>query len=167
MSDDHGLAGAGGGRPRRRTLVALVIVAAFLALVAWKVIGTGTRSATSGAGGKADGRVSMVRDDPVAAYDAALAKGRPIYVLFHSLTCEPCIRISAVADQVAPEYEGEVTFVNAITDDAAGQALAARFKFEYIPTSFFIAADGSVESSFTGVLTAKEMRARLDALVGR
>ncbi|MBK5210965.1 MAG: thioredoxin family protein [Coriobacteriia bacterium] len=64
-----------------------------------------------------------MRDDPVAVYDTALKTGKPIYVLFHSLTCDPCIQISAVADQVVMEYEGKVTFVNAITDDADGGAL--------------------------------------------
>ena len=158
----------------RRTLqlhsgvvIALVIVVVFLGLVAWKVIGTRSRSSDTVTGQETAGRPSMVRDDPVAAYDAALKAGKPIYVLFHSLTCDPCIQISAVADQVVPEYEGKVTFVNVITDDAGGQALAARFTFEYIPTSFFVTSDGTVADSFTGVLTAEEMRTRFDALIKR
>jgi len=57
--------------------------------------------------------------------------------------------------------------VNAITDDASAQQLASRFSFQYIPTSFFLAPDGTVTDSFTGKLSESEMRARLDRLVAR
>jgi len=110
---------------------------------------------------------SQSRADASAAYEAALATGKPVYLLFHSLTCVPCVEISAVVDKVIPAYEGRVVFVNAITDDASAQDLAAEFKFQYIPTSFFITADGAVSDSFTGVLSDTEMKARLDALVAR
>lgn len=55
--------------------------------------------------------------------------------------------------------------MNAITDDASAQQLASRFTFQYIPTSFFIAADGNVVDSYTGPLSESEMRAKLDGLV--
>jgi thioredoxin-like negative regulator of GroEL len=58
-------------------------------------------------------------------------------------------------------------FVNAITDDSAAQQLASKFSFQYIPTSFFIAADGKVADSFTGVTSESDMRARLDRLAGQ
>jgi thioredoxin-like negative regulator of GroEL len=106
-----------------------------------------------------------VHNDAVADYAAALKTGRPVYVLFHSLTCDPCVQISAVADAVVPAYADTVAFVNAISDDPSGQELASSFQFQYIPTSFFLAADGTVVSSYTGVLSAQEMRARLDSLV--
>lgn len=110
---------------------------------------------------------SQSRADAIAAYEAALATGKPVYLLFHSLTCVPCVEISAVVDKVIPGYEGRVVFVNAVTDDASAQELAAKFKFQYIPTSFFITADGAVSDSFTGVLSDLEMKARLDALTAR
>ncbi len=64
-----------------------------------------------------------------------------------------------------PEYEDRVVFVNAITDDASAQELSSRFSYQYIPTSFFLAPDGTVVDSYTGPLTETEMRSRLDALV--
>lgn len=68
---------------------------------------------------------------------------------------------------MVPEYAGRVEFVNAITGDPSGQQLASQFSFQYIPTSFFIDSQGHVTDSYTGTLTAAEMRARLDKLVGR
>jgi thioredoxin-like negative regulator of GroEL len=54
--------------------------------------------------------------------------------------------------------------VNAITDDPSAQQLASRFKFQYIPTSFFVTAEGSVLDSFTGSMSATDMQSRLDKL---
>lgn len=143
---------------RARVLIVAAIVIAFALVVGLKFAAPSEPAAT---------KPSMVRDDPVAAYEAALSAGKPIYMLFHSLTCDPCVQISAVADEVVPEYTGKVTFVNAITDDPSGQRLASGFSFEYIPTSIFLAPDGTVTDSYTGVLSADEMRARLDALVAK
>jgi thioredoxin-like negative regulator of GroEL len=66
-----------------------------------------------------------------------------------------------------PAYKDKVTFVNAITGDATGDQLASQFSFQYIPTSFFLTADGKVVDSHTGPLTAAEMRARIDRLVAQ
>jgi hypothetical protein len=68
---------------------------------------------------------------------------------------------------VVPEYAAEITFVNAITDDPSGQQLSSRFSFQYIPTSFFLKADGTIADTYTGALTADEMRTYLDTLVAQ
>jgi len=88
-------------------------------------------------------------------------KGTPS---FHSLTCVPCVEISAVVDKVVPAYKGKVVFVNAIIDDDGTQALLQKFPFQYIPTSFFIDAKGNVVDSFTGVIGEASMKAYLDKL---
>lgn len=55
--------------------------------------------------------------------------------------------------------------MDALTDDPSARELAAGFQFQYIPTSFFIAPDGTVTDSYTGPLTEDEMRGYLDDLV--
>jgi len=145
-----------------RRVVLLVVVAAFTGLVIWKTLPSGSAEYT---GPGPAGSVTSVRNDAVADYESALAGGKPIFVLFHSLTCEPCIEISQVADVVVPQYEDRVAFVNVITGDPSGQQLARRFSFQYIPTSFFLAPDGAVVESFTGSMDEAEMRSRLDALL--
>lgn len=57
--------------------------------------------------------------------------------------------------------------MNAVTDDPSAQQLASKFSFQYIPTSFFVAVNGTVADSYTGPLSESEMRARLDRLVAR
>lgn len=109
--------------------------------------------------------ITSTHNDAVADYEAALKTGKPIYLLFHSLTCDPCVEISAVVDKVMPGYEGKVVFVNAISDDPSAQQLASKFQFQYIPTSFFITPDGKVADSFTGAMPDTDMKARLDKLI--
>ena len=70
-------------------------------------------------------------------------------------------------DEVIPGYQGKVEFVNAITDDASGQQLAAGFNFQYIPTAFFFDDKGALIDSYTGVLSVDELRAWLDSMVTR
>lgn len=148
-------------RPTRLVII-LAILAVFGVVLVAKIFSPPPGSTeTSGSGTS----LTSVHNDAAADYAAALKTGKPIYVLFHSLTCDPCVQISAVADAVLPAYADKVKFVNAITDDPSGQQLSSRFRFQYIPTSFFLTADGTVADSFTGVLTADEMRARLDSLL--
>ncbi|MDO8880562.1 MAG: thioredoxin family protein [Coriobacteriia bacterium] len=153
---------------RSKSPIVLLIVAIFLGFIVMKLVLDSAAPAVSPAdtGSPAGTTITSVRNDAVADFDAAVASGRPIYVLFHSLTCVPCVEISEVADVVMPEYEGEVVFVNAITDDPSGQQLAANFAFQYIPTSFFLSPGGAeVVDSFTGAMDEPQMRAYLDALV--
>lgn len=103
--------------------VIAAIVVVFLVVLIVKV----ERSANAGAG--VSGSVTGQHVDAVAAFEQARTGGRPIYVLFHSLTCQPCVKISANVDQVVPDYASRVTFVNAITDDLSAQQLASRFNF--------------------------------------
>ncbi len=150
--------------PSARLVILLVVIAVFAAIVLIKVLtapGTARTPTDEGAS------ITAVHNDAVADYEAALATGRPVYVLFHSLTCVPCVEISAVADKVIPEYRDRVTFVNALTDDPAGQQLAAKFTFQYIPHSFFLKADGTMVDDFEGAMDEAQMRAYLDTLVAQ
>lgn len=153
---------------RSKNVVVLLVVAVFLGFIVMKLVLDNTAPTGSPAtGGAASGRsITSIHNDAVADYEAAVASGKPIYVLFHSLTCAPCLEISEVADQVVPEYADEIVFVNAITDDPSGQQLAAKFQFQYIPTSFFLSPGGAeVTDSFTGAMDEAQMRTYLDALV--
>ena len=124
-------------------------------------------AATQQASADTGGPPAESHADAVNAYQAALNTGKPIYLLFHSLSCAPCIEISAIVDKVIPAYEGQVVFVNAISDDEPSQRLAEQFKFQYIPQSFFIDAKGKVVDSFTGAMDETAMKAYLDRLVAQ
>lgn len=153
-------------------IVAALIVLAFAAVVASKQGASATAEtpaspAATQPSAADTGGPSSSHADASAAYEAALKTGKPIYLLFHSLTCVPCVEISAVVDKLLPEYEGRVVFVNAISDDEPSQRLAEKFKFQYIPTSFFIDGKGKVVDSFTGAMDEAAMKVYLDKLAAK
>ncbi|MDZ4654294.1 MAG: thioredoxin domain-containing protein [Coriobacteriia bacterium] len=160
MSDLHqqDTSDTAAGFSRRRRAMGVVVLLVIIAVLAFAIVKLLPQKTTPST-------VAAIDSDAVAAYEAALDAELPIYVLFHSRSCQPCIEIDAVAQEVVPEYAGRVSFVDVITDDPAGKELAARLPFQFIPTSYFLAADGSVADMYTGVLDATAMRARLDTLL--
>jgi len=154
--------------------IVIVVVALFAGVIAAKTLGPAAAPGTAqsevaapGAQPPAGVAITSAQNDAFADYDAALQTGRPVFVLFHSLTCKPCVEISAVVDKVMPEYEDKVEFVNAISDDESAKRLAAKFKFQYIPSSFFLTSEGEVADSFTGSMSEDDLRARLDTLIAQ
>jgi thiol-disulfide isomerase/thioredoxin len=150
-----------------RWLIVGAVVAVFVVLIVSKTMPAADGAAEVAGTAPATAKLSESHADANAGYAAAIAKGKPVYLLFHSLTCQPCIEISAVVDKVMPGYADKVTFVNAISDAPGSQELASKFKFQYIPTSFFIEAQGKIVDSFTGAMDEAEMKARLDKLTAQ
>ena len=156
-------------------IIMLVVVALFAGVLFAKVQSKPQTVPVSASNGAAAGDASQAggttitstHNDAVADYEAALKTGKPVYLLFHSLTCDPCVEISAVVDKVMPGYDGKVVFVNAISDDPSAQQLASKFQFQYIPTSFFVSPDGKITDSFTGAMNDVDMKARLDKLIAQ
>ncbi len=66
-----------------KLVVALVVVAVFAGVLVAKALAPDPQ-ADSGAGESAS--ITSTRTDATADYEAALKSGKPIYVLFHSLT---------------------------------------------------------------------------------
>lgn len=147
---------------RSKNTIVLVVTAAVLLLVVGALVFGGGGSPDPAAEGTT---ITSQHNDAVADYEAAIATGKPVYVLFHSLTCEPCVEISAVVDRVMPSYRDTIVFVNAISDDPSGAELSSRFQFQYIPTSFFLRPGGEVQDSFTGSMDEQKLRGYLDTLI--
>ncbi|MDP2232808.1 MAG: thioredoxin family protein [Actinomycetota bacterium] len=149
---------------RAKATVLIIVAVVFAVLLGTKLGGSlrSTADAPTVAGGAA---VEQVSGDVVSAYEEAVASGKPVFLSFGKETCPNCIEMKKVADKVVPDYEGRVVYIKADVDEPSSQQLASRFSFQYIPTSFFLAPDGSVIDSYTGKLDEEQMRTYLDALV--
>ena len=88
MNDESDRVAVDPAEPRRRlpgsrVVIVLVIAAALAGLLLAKA----TTDRTAGGGGADQaGSITAVHNDAVADYEAALKTGKPIYVLFHSLS---------------------------------------------------------------------------------
>lgn len=66
-----------------RLVVVLVVVSIFAGIIAAKVL---TPASSVGSGGAAGGSITSVHNDAMADYEAASRSGKPVYVLFLSLS---------------------------------------------------------------------------------
>ena len=91
MSNEHEVSETADATPVRaksislKVVVLLVVIAAFAGVLTAKML---TSRDAAGAGGQAlaGSSLTSVHNDAMADYEAALKTGKPVYVLFHSLS---------------------------------------------------------------------------------
>ena len=106
-----------------------------------------------------------VVESPEVILDRALAAKQPTLAFFHSLTCDSCIEMTAIVQQVYPEFEGAITLVDVNVYEERNQSLLQRAKIRAIPTVVFIDSAGQGQM-FMGVMEATQLRQNLQALAG-
>jgi cytochrome c biogenesis protein CcmG/thiol:disulfide interchange protein DsbE len=112
-------------------------------------------------------------------------EGDPLVVNFWASWCPPCLEEMPEFEQVARQREGEVTFVglNVRENAATARQLADQTGVTYdlaldtdgaasrtfgvvnMPTTVFVAADGTIVGVHTGALDATTLNERIDSLL--
>ena len=108
--------------------------------------------------------------------------GRPLVVNFFASWCAPCVKEMPDFESVAGDLEGEVDFFGLAVNDRPEDArkivdqtgisypwsrdidgdLANAAQVVQMPTTMFIAADGTVEEVHAGALDADDLRALIE-----
>jgi cytochrome c biogenesis protein CcmG/thiol:disulfide interchange protein DsbE len=111
-------------------------------------------------------------------------RGTPLVVNFWASSCAPCIKEMPDLEVVSQELQGEVAFLGiAVRDQVAdsqrmidatgvtydigrdpGGALLTDLGGVALPSTFFVAADGTVAHIATGALDLDQIRERAEAL---
>jgi thioredoxin 1 len=91
-----------------------------------------------------------------------LQAGQPVLVEFFAPWCGPCKSLAPVLDSLAGEFTGKAKFVKINVDEAP--ALSQRFQIQGVPTLVVFRA-GRVADRIVGFASAKELKARLVALI--
>ena len=113
------------------------------------------------------------------------SENRPMVVNFWFSTCEPCKREMPALATAAAENEGSIDFIGINPNDGAESARrfldefgvvypnylddgdqTAAAKVALMPSTFFLAPDGTVVARESGELTADELAGYLDQLRG-
>jgi thiol:disulfide interchange protein len=97
---------------------------------------------------------------PADQLNQALAQGKPALVFMHSTTCQSCIDMMKVVDQVYPEFAGEVTLVDVDVYYAANGPLMRMLGLRYIPTVVVFNREGKSWQN-VGAMKADAFRAFL------
>ena len=111
--------------------------------------------------------------------------GQPLVINFFARTCPPCVREMPDFEAVFQEQAGAVAFVGISTDPRLEDAeilveqtgvtydlgwdpnaeLFARFGGFAIPTTVFVDATGVVRKTWSGVLTAEDLTAKIAEII--
>ena len=108
---------------------------------------------------------SAVVESPEVILDRALAAKQPTLAFFHSLTCDSCVEMTAIVEQVYPEFKDVIALVDVNVYDDRNQALLQRAGIRAIPTLVLIDHAGQAQV-FMGVMEAAQLRQNLQALAG-
>lgn len=105
----------------------------------------------------------MTATTPEAQLDWYLENKQPVFVFFHSTTCQTCIDMMAVVDQVYPEFKGQVGIVDVDVYASWNENLLRRAGITNIPTQVFVNGKGEGKTMIGG-MPPEELRAQLQAL---
>jgi thiol:disulfide interchange protein len=97
---------------------------------------------------------------PADQLNQALAQGKPALVFMHSTSCQSCIDMMKVVDQVYPEFAGQVTLVDVDVYYEANRPLMQKLGLKYIPTVVVFNGQGQSWQN-VGLMKAEDFRALL------
>ena len=101
---------------------------------------------------------------PEQQFKAALSAHKPTLALFHSLTCVPCKAMATAVEEVRPDYEGKVAFVDVDVYDTTNTSFCRSARVQMIPTTVLVNAKGEA-SSRVGAVEADQLRDILNQLL--
>ncbi|MEM9713712.1 MAG: TlpA disulfide reductase family protein [Actinomycetota bacterium] len=157
-------------------LGAFIVVAA----VAFVVVGAG--SDATGGEGHLDIAYEVVDGQPVALSDFA---GEPLVVNFFASWCGPCRAEMPDFEDVHQQLGDEVRFIGLAVNDRTNDAIEIvedtgityewgidtdtaifeAYEAAVMPTTVFVAADGTIVEVHAGILTAEDLAERTEALI--
>ena len=100
---------------------------------------------------------------PESQFDQYLKEGKPTFAFFHSTTCQSCIVMMDIVNQVYPEFKDDIALVDVNVFDPQNENLLQRAGINSIPTLVFIDRKGQGTVSI-GVMEADKLRQELEAL---
>ena len=93
-----------------------------------------------------------------------LEEEKPIFLFFHSNTCNSCLVMIDTVTQVYPEFMDSVALVDVNVYDERNLNLLRRFQITSIPTQIFINKKGD-EKIILGVMQPEVLRENLSLLI--
>jgi thiol:disulfide interchange protein len=102
---------------------------------------------------------------PETQLDQLLAAKHPTLAFFHSDTCQQCIEMTQIVQQVYPEFAGSVALVDVNVYDDRNARLLQRASIRVIPTLVFFNREGKGQVT-TGVMQPAQLRQALQSLGG-
>ena len=104
-------------------------------------------------------------ETPEEKFDRLLLENEPIFAFFHSNSCQRCIDMINIVEEVFPEFEGKISLVDVNVYDEQSKNLLRRAEVQAIPTQIFIDNSGLTVQT-VGLMTADQLRSALENISG-
>lgn len=91
-----------------------------------------------------------------------MEEGKPAWLFFRTSTCPACVELKKTFDQLQPEYEGKVVFIDINLDDEQNRDLGRRYRIGYVPQTYILNSTGEAVFQKVGTIPEKELRNELD-----
>ena len=105
-------------------------------------------------------------DPPVIQLESALSEGKPVLAFYHSNTCESCLQMIDIVNQVYPEFASLVVLVDVNVYDQQNESLMKKAGVQYIPTLVLYHPSGRI-AKYVGVMEKEDLRQALTDLAGK
>ncbi len=86
----------------------------------------------------------------------ALEEGQPVWMMLGTTRCPYCVQLKKIFNELKPEYEGKVLFLDVNLDEEENYDLSKKYKVQYVPVTYIYDKNGEV-SFFEGGLLEKEV----------
>ena len=102
-------------------------------------------------------------ESPADLLHAATHNKQSVMAFFHSNTCDSCLQMVAIVDQVFPEFTDSIILVDVNVYDKQNQPLLNEVGLKYIPTLIFYDTSG-MHQTHIGLMEASQLRQTLNDL---
>ena len=112
-----------------------------------------------------EARVQYLDILPQVQLEQVLKAGQPALAFFHSNTCQQCIEMIGIVEEVYPEFSDSVALVDVNVYDERNASLLQQVQLQFIPTLIFYDQSGEAQV-VVGVMQAEQLRQTLAILAG-
>lgn len=95
-------------------------------------------------------------------FEEAQKNGQPVWLMFRTETCPYCVELKKIYDELKPEYEGKVVFIDVNLDQKENYDLGRIYQIRYVPVTCIYDKDGNISFYEGGFLEKDILISELD-----
>ncbi|MGR6835215.1 thioredoxin family protein [Syntrophomonas erecta] len=100
---------------------------------------------------------SMTGPDAATLIKEAQENSQPMWVIFRTASCPACVEMKKVFDELRPDYEGKIEFIDVNLDDMQNHRLGRDYHIGMVPQIYVYNQAGEIVYEQVGYVEKQEM----------